>query len=101
MKIKYSPAALEDLREINNYISNSLSSPIAAKNITKAIVSSCHRLSDHPNLGISLQLKTGLDTNYRYLICNNHLIFYELKKENIFIVRILDARTDYMRILFF
>ena len=100
MKIIYSPQARDDLREIKSYVSDVLKNPIAAKNVTEKIIKSIHRLCEQPNLGFSLSEKTGRDTEYLCLLSDNHGIFY-LKKENtIQIIRILDLRTDYMRIVF-
>ncbi len=100
MKIIYSPQAREDLREIKIYISDVLKNPIAAKNVTEKIIKSVHRLSEQPNLGFALSEKTQRDTDYLCLLSGNHGIFYLIKESHIQIIRILDLRTDYMRIVF-
>lgn len=100
MRIRYTPQAQTDLREVRDYISNVLKNPVAAKNVTGRIIRSCHKLSDQPNMGASLQGKTGRNTDCRYLICENHIAFYEVQLDCVCIIRILDGRTDYMRALF-
>lgn len=99
MKIMYSPAARDDLREIKSYISQTLKNPAAAKNITDKIIRSVHNLADYQNLGISIQEKTGRETDCRCLIVNNYGVIYSVKN-NIQIIRVLDLRTDYMRLIF-
>ena len=100
MKIKYTPAAMEDLQEMKTYIAKTLHNPKAANRITKSILDSCANLKSHPQLGMSLAAKTGQDTDLRYLVCEQHLALYRVEGELILIARILDGRTDYMRVLF-
>ena len=38
MKIRVSPAAYNDLKEIKSYIENNLSNPVAAKNVINRII---------------------------------------------------------------
>ena len=100
MIIKYTPQAQSDLQEIRDYISDVLKNPTAAKNVTGKIIRSCHLLSGQPHMGMSLQSKTGRDTPYRFLVCDNHIAIYEIEADCVCILRILDGRTDYMRIVF-
>lgn len=44
--------------------------------------------------------KTERETDLRYLICGKYIIFYRIGEDVISVIRILDGRTDYMRILF-
>ncbi len=100
MKIQYTPAAIADLRELKDYISKTLHNPKAANRITKNILNCCAHLKEHPQMGMSLAAKTGLDTDLRYLVCEQHLAMYRVEGDLILIARILDGRTDYMRVLF-
>ena len=45
MKIVFSKAARQDLKEIDSYISDVLKNPIAAKSVIERILRSCNRLS--------------------------------------------------------
>lgn len=100
MKIVYTPQAREDLREIKTYITQNLQNPIAAKNVTDNIIKSIHRLSFMQNLGIELSGKTDRETEYRCLFSGNYGIFYIVSEEAVRIYRILDLRTDYLKIIF-
>ena len=42
----------------------------------------------------------NIDTSFRYLIVSKQLVFYNVNKENIEILRILDSRQDYLSLLF-
>ena len=100
MKLKYTPEAIADLQNTKAYISNVLHNPKAAKRITKQILDMCGSLKEHPNLGMSLKAKTDIDTDLKYLFCENHLAFYRTEGDWVIVVRILDGRTDYMRAIF-
>ena len=100
MKLKYTPDAIRDLQGTKDYIANVLHNPKAANRIAKQILDACGSLKTHPRLGISLRAKTDMDTDLRYLICENHLIFYRAEGDWILVSRILDGRSDYLRILF-
>ena len=99
MKIVYTPAARNDLREIKAYISQNLKNPAASKNITDKIIRSIHNLAEFPNSGISVQEKTGRETDCRCLISDNYGIIYSVQN-TVQIIRVLDLRTDYMRFIF-
>ncbi len=49
---------------------------------------------------MSLSEKTGIKSDLRVLVCDNHLAFYRMQENYISIVRILDGRTNYMKFIF-
>lgn len=100
MKLRYTPQARTDLREIQGYIADHLQNPTAAKHITTMVLKSAGRLTDYPRLGFSVSEKTGRETEARCLFSGNYGIFYIVSKENVLVLRILDARTDYMKYVF-
>ena len=51
MKIRVTPTALNDLKEIKYYIENDLSNPIAANNVIKRIIDDYSRLEISPHMG--------------------------------------------------
>ena len=53
-------------------------------------------------MGALLSAKFDLDESvrYRYLIVSKQNIFYEVEENIIEIIRVLDARTDYLNVLF-
>lgn len=100
MRLRYTPEARTDLAEIRSYIREVLKNPIAANRIAAGILESCSRLKEQPQMGAALSEKTGRETELRYLICGKHLAFYRIEEDTISVIRILDGRTQYMRVLF-
>lgn len=99
-QIRVSPAALNDLKEIKNYIENDLSNPTAAKRTIQRIIDDYSCLEISPLMGPSLSTKVPFETNYRFIVSGNYLIFYKTDGEFVSIYRILYGRRDYLKIIF-
>lgn len=99
MTLEYSRASLDDLENTRSYISNNLKNRKAATKLLREIVESCKQLKDFPNLGRSLIDPDGAVTNYRLLVIRNQIAIYEIIEDTVRIHRILDARTDYLRLI--
>jgi len=99
-KLKISPQARDDLVEIKNYISRELCNPHAAVNVISKITKKIRGLPEHPGTGAPLSSVMDIQTDYRFIVCDNYLIFYRCENETIFVSRILYGRRDYARILF-
>ena len=102
MKINYSTQAHADMREICDYIEFTLYNPSASHRIAEQIIKSSHALIQQPMLGVSLNAKTGRETDYRCLVSGNYGIIYRADADSdiVIIIRILDLRTDYMKAIF-
>lgn len=100
MKLRYTPEARADLRAIKQYISQELCNPTAADSVVQAIVCSCSKLKEQPKMGAELSKRIGHNTDIRFIITGKHFVFYRLDQGCISVVRILDGRTDYARVLF-
>lgn len=100
MKLRYTPQARIDLRNFKQYISAELCNPQAAKRVTEKIVSDRSNLKSNPLLGPELKNKLDVNTDLRYLISSNYIVFYRINDYVISIIRICDARTNYINILF-
>lgn len=98
--IRLSPTALNDLKEIKNYISDELSNPIAAERTVKQIINDYTLLKISPFMGVSLSSVIHIDTDYRYLVSGQYIVFYKADDEFVSIYRILNGRRDYIKILF-
>ena len=77
IKIFYSPKSRKDLDRIYDYIYDDLNKPIAV-----------------------WYLENNIDSGFRFLTCDNYIIFYQITKETILIVRILHRLQDYVKQLF-
>ena len=101
MKLRYTPEALNDLAELKQYVQEDLSSPMAAGRIIRSITASCSLLKDQPKLGMELSKLIDRETDYRYLITGNYIVFYKIEINTISVYRVINARTDYIRNLGF
>lgn len=99
-KLNYSPEALNDLDEIWTYISEELKSPAAAQNTIISILDSIENLREFSEIGPFLSRVTGVESDYRFLVCGNYLVFYRTRSKDINIDRILYGKRNYLSILF-
>lgn len=99
-ELHISPEAVNDLREIRQYIAVQLDTPVAAQRLVARILQSMRGLEDLPESGPRLSSVLNMDTDYRFLVCGNYLIFYRLEGQDVYIVRVLYGRRDYMKLLF-
>lgn len=99
MILRFTPEAIADLQEMKTYISKTLHNAKAANRITKSILDSCASLKAFPQSGTMLEVLTGQPSDVRYIVAENYLIFYRVEDGYIMVARILDGRTDYLRIL--
>ncbi|MBU9722822.1 MULTISPECIES: type II toxin-antitoxin system RelE/ParE family toxin [Bacillaceae] len=99
-KLRINPVAKQDLYEIKEYITKELDNPVAAVNVVSNIIESYKKLKDYPKLGVELSSKVNLDTNFRYLISGNYIVFYKFDDVYVSIYRVLYSRRDYVKLLF-
>ena len=99
-KIIFAPEALQDLKDIGDYISEELSSPQAAKKLLSEIISSIELLGANPLMGASISALTNIVSDCRYLVVKIYLVFYRVSNSLIYIDRILYSRRNYLSVLF-
>ena len=99
-KTHYSPEALNDLVAIKEYIGVELANPSAAKNTVAKIIKRIRDLKQFAEMGSRLSSVIGIDTDYRFLVCGNYLVFYRVIVRDVYIGRVLYGRRDYLAILF-
>lgn len=99
-RIVYSPAALADLQNIKaTILENFGDEEIAVKSLQK-LMKRIDGLVDFPGMGLELQRVTGIQTDYQYLFCKPDYVFYRIEGDIVRIIRVLNEKQDYMRILF-
>lgn len=99
-ELRISPEAAKDLREIREHIAVRLSAPAAAQKLVSRILQSIRGLAEFPTSGPCLSSVLNIETDYRFLVCGNYLIFYRVEQQTVFIVRVLYGKRDYMKLLF-
>ena len=98
-QIEYSPTALEDLRDVKNYLITNWGESLANKVLEK-IVSDIRRLAQYPALGVDLGKTIDVPTKYRYIFSEKNYVLYYVDGDKIRITRVLNERQDYMEQLF-
>ena len=99
MKLHLLLAADQDIEKLFLYIRDGLANPTAAQNIVQKILQRVQQLTDFTEMGASMAAIDVRLENYRYLIVDNYLVVYRHSKDAIYVVRVLYARSDYVRVL--
>ena len=99
-KVKYTPAAVDDIDEIFSYISKD--NVLAAEHMLQSLDHHILALTDFPEMGsvLSEDKYHLIQRGYRFIVVNPYLIFYRVIQETVIIHRILHGRRDYLRELF-
>ena len=100
MKLLYSRKSIEDIENTTDYIENQLNNPAAAHKLKTTLLKKISHLKENPEIAMKLSDKIDIESDYRYIIINKQIVFYEIHSDYIEIIRILDGRTDYMTHLF-
>lgn len=99
-KVFLSPEASRDLAQIKQYIALELKNPAAAGRIVAAILKELRTLERFPAQGPSVEALTGFQSELRLLLCGKHIALYRIENDTVFVARVVDARQDYLRLLF-
>ena len=100
MKIRYSPAARDDLCQLKRYLTLEFGASVASKSIAK-IVSDISSLKSHKHLARPLADKVGRATDYLYFLAGRYPVVIISDGDGIYsVIRILDRRTNYVRTIF-
>jgi addiction module RelE/StbE family toxin len=96
VKVRFSDAALRDLRRIGDYIAQD--SPLRARDFVRALRERAVQLADNP-LAFPL-VPRHERSNIRRRVFRGYLIFYQVEADIVSIVRCLHGAQDYEAILF-
>lgn len=101
-KVNFSPESQEDLEKLADYIRENFYSDKIARKAVSEILDGVDNLVTSPLLGLDFDKKIGrrIDEVHetRMLILGRNLVFYLVNTETdeTYVLRILDARQDYM-----
>ena len=98
-KLHVAVQAQRDLSEIKGYIAEELENPQAAQATVERITRSIRRLCEHALLGTPLSVLADVDSDYRFLVCGNYLVFYRANANDIYIDRVMYKRRNYLNVL--
>lgn len=99
-RVNYSPAFLEDLFNIGEYIERQLMNPDAAARVTGGILDATEVLAAYPESGARVFLPGGLDSGYRFVRFQGYLAVYRLRGGEVYVARAVHEKQDYMKLLF-
>jgi addiction module RelE/StbE family toxin len=99
LKIQFTPHAVADLEEIKRYISCDLFNPQAATALLALIFEKIRTLVALPQTGARVRTDIPSLKNYRFIPCEDYLVFYRTEEKFISIIRVLYARRDYLGLL--
>ena len=99
-KIHYAVEALRDLDDIWDYIVTDLCNASAAERVVNDILDVVEQLENFSEMGALLASIANVDSDYRFIVSGNYLIFYRVSGMDVYVDRILYGRRDYLRILF-
>jgi len=104
MKLEYSEGAKQDLQQIRENLDAFNES---GDSFFDKILIHNRILSGSPKIGTSLQTKTEVITDYRYLVFSFtkkqiYIVVYRVdeKANMVYINRVFDGRTNYLNVLF-
>ena len=100
MELYYTPKARNDLLQIKESIIEKFDDENLAKKILRKMTETVRQLITFPYLGQELSGITGIYTDYRCLFCEKNYVFYRIEADRVCLIRVLNERQDYMRILF-
>lgn len=78
-KVRMTPIALKDLKEIKGYISEELLSEEAALRTVKQIIESYEKLVEFPLMRKKLSSVIEVDKDYRFIVAGKYIIFYKVE----------------------
>lgn len=99
MKLQFSLLAQQDIDAIFHYISDTLHNHTAASNTLNSIIHVSERISNFPRLGPVIHLVNSSNIEVRYVISGSYLVAYVIEPTHIEVIRVLYARSDYVRLL--
>ena len=100
MELVWSPVAVDDLKAAADYIESELASPMAARSLVDSVVEKAQLFADARGAGMVLRTLNGVDTGYRYMLSGNWMVFLKRYNGRALVVRVLCAKSDYMKTLF-
>ena len=96
MKLRINPLVVTDLKDIRSFI--------AEDNVEKAvetvdeIYGKFENIQLFPGMGTDLSKRVNFRTEYKYVVWNDYVIIYKVRKEFVEIYRVVNRYQDITRI---
>lgn len=98
-QVDITPRAHEDLVDSKTYLLMEFGE-ICAQRVLGAIYDDIEKLVVFPEMGVNIMAKHGIISDYLCLVTHKNCVFYRIEGEFIRVIRVLDERRDYLRVLF-
>ena len=95
-KVVYSPIAKEDLKDVYHDVFSVCLDNDQTRTYINELLAKIENRNDFPNSGTPLYFNDRF-TGYRYVFYKAYIIFYKTAKDEIYVDRILYAKSDYMK----
>lgn len=99
-KVRLTPEAVRDLAEIRRYISEELANPSAAQHVVSSITENIHLLERRAMMGQSTEALTGHPMDFYIPVFGKYIALYRAEGSIVSVARVINARQDYIRLLF-
>ena len=93
MNITWTEFAKDNLKDIFNFYSKTVSKKVAHK-IRKQILNSTNRLNKNPEIGQIEFYLEKLKENHRYILSGNYKVIYKIEDSKIIITDVFDVRQN-------
>lgn len=97
LKLRINPLVAADLKEIRNYIAED-NETYAAKTMEE-IYGRFENIQMFPGIGADLSRRVSFRTDYKYVVWEDYIIIYKIRKEYVEIYRVLNRYQDLTKIL--
>lgn len=97
--IEITPLAHNDIEKTKIYLLEEFGKSTAQR-IIGAIYDDLDKLAVFPQIGVDIFARYGIKTDYLCLITHKNYAFYRIEGDIVRVIRVLDERCDFMKILF-
>lgn len=64
--------------------------------LAKEVATFIKKMETSPKIGSNLALRIGIDTNVKYNVIEDYIIFYEIVGLEVYVLRLLPAKSNWM-----
>ena len=100
LRLSYSAKARDDLWRIGSFVVYKGGDASSAQKMINDIQDDADKLAEFPDLGIQLNQRLLIETDYRMLVSGNHNVFYRRLFDDVIVVRVLPGVQDWQSLLF-
>lgn len=96
IKLRINPLVVTDLKDIRDFIAED-----SAKKAVETVDEICGKFENiqlFPGIGADLSKRVNFRTEYKYVVWNDYVIIYKVRKEFVEIYRVVNRYQDITRI---